>query len=165
MTAEGVPGHIRVVLPHGGHPGGGESAPLVPGCGPGVLDPAEAAAAADLVVDAEHPVEPAGERLLEHWRVVDCLVVAGWASLLVLWQVGGPAAPAGPFCGGRVLPGRREVRFEGPARLLAADPSGAEPAQPCPCSRQSGVRPSCWRASSTSCRADRGPGVGVHTRR
>src|SRR5262245_1110131 len=70
VPAEGVPGQAGMAVSQGGEAGAGEPAPLVSLVGVGLFDPAASAAAAGLVVDAEH---------------------------LVAVKVGRPLAPAGPF--------------------------------------------------------------------
>jgi hypothetical protein len=53
VPAEGVPGKPRVLVSQRSEASGGQSAPLVTGQRVGLLDPAQAAASTDLVVDGE----------------------------------------------------------------------------------------------------------------
>jgi hypothetical protein len=101
VAAERVPAEAGVLGAQCGQAGAGQAAPLVVGFGVGLLDPAEPAAAAGLVVDGEH-------------------------GLAV--EVGGALPPAGPLAGHRVLPGSAQLRYHGKAPA-SAQTTPADPAQ------------------------------------
>lgn len=108
VAADGVPGQSGVIPAQRGQSGAGQAVPLVVRIGLGPLDPAQPAAATDLVVDAED------------------LFVAEIRRALP------PGAPA--LDGEGVLPRSIQVRYMAPV-AIPAEPAAADPPQERPAAR------------------------------